>query len=75
MIARWWRRRKSLTWVTADRRRIKVCDMETSHLRNTIAMMRHEVPRHYLDAERRAMPIYNVMVAELQARRGWCRCR
>jgi hypothetical protein len=55
-------------WVTADKRKIRVGAMNTSHLRNTIAKLERDVPKYLLDAERNALPIYHEMVAELKRR-------
>lgn len=55
-------------WTTAAKRKVRVCDMNTHHLRNTLAMMEREVPQHYLVPERNAVPIYHEMKAELAER-------
>jgi hypothetical protein len=57
-----------MIWLTAKRVSIPVDQMHSNHLKNTIAMMEREIPAHYLDPERNAVPIYYAMKAELASR-------
>lgn len=56
----------NMVWQSRDGRRLKVRDMETDHLRNTIMMLERKYKRFDLDPD----PIYFQMISEELKRRG-----